>query len=210
MIIFILVLVALAGCGNASDELNGKSNNRSQITNKDDDVSNKDLTAVGKDITEGTEKTNNSYEDTIDTENKKATITETVSNNVLEKPSTYNTKSSLKEEYLQKVNHTTRVAEELEASDSSTYAMKKVENDRWNIWDELLNEVYEVLKGQLSPEEMDQLREEQRNWVKYRDDSSLEASLKYKGGTQEQLEYVIALANFTEERCYELVETYME
>ena len=186
------------------------THNWSQITNKDDDVSNKDLTAVGKDITEGTEKTNNSYEDTIDTENKKATITETVSNNVLEKPSTYNTKSSLKEEYLQKVNHTTRVAEELEASDSSTYAMKKVENDRWNIWDELLNEVYEVLKGQLSPEEMDQLREEQRNWVKYRDDSSLEASLKYKGGTQEQLEYVTVLANFTEERCYELVETYME
>lgn len=83
-----------------------------------------------------------------------------------------------------------------------------MENDRWDIWDELLNETYGFLKEQLSPKEMDQLREEQQNWIKYRDDSALEASLKFKGGTQEHLEYVAVLANLTEERCYELVANY--
>ena len=129
---------------------------------------------------------------------------------VIEELTTFNNlKRSLKEEYLIKVGNTKEEAEKLEATDSSTYAMKKVENDRWEMWDELLNQIYGVLKEQLSPKEMDQLREEQRNWVKYRDDSALEASLKYKGGTQEHLEYVAVLASLTEERCYELIENYM-
>jgi uncharacterized protein YecT (DUF1311 family) len=61
----------------------------------------------------------------------------------------------------------------------------------------------------VSQEEMDQLREEQREWIQYRDNSAAEASEKYKGGTQEHLEYVAVLANLTEERSYELVNDYM-
>lgn len=118
--------------------------------------------------------------------------------------------TSLKEKYLQQLDDTKKEAEELEPTDSSTYALKKVENDRWELWDELLNEIYGVIKEQLSAEEMDQLREEQRNWIKFRDDSALEASHKFKGGTQEHLEYVAVLANLTEERCYELVEEFMK
>ena len=117
--------------------------------------------------------------------------------------------TSLKEKYLQQLNDINKEVEELEAIDSSTYALKKVENDRWELWDELLNEVYGVLEEQLPAKEMEKLREEQRNWIKNRDDSALEASHKYKGGTQEHLEYVAVLANLTEERCYELVENYM-
>ncbi|WP_319003623.1 lysozyme inhibitor LprI family protein [Sutcliffiella horikoshii] len=118
--------------------------------------------------------------------------------------------SSLKETYLQQLDDTKKEAEELEPTDSSTYALKKVENDRWELWDELLNEIYGVLREQLSEKEMSQLRKEQRDWIKFRDDRALEASLEFKGGTQEQLEYVAVLANLTEERCYELVEDYMK
>lgn len=118
--------------------------------------------------------------------------------------------NNLKEEYSIKLNNTKLEAEKLQATDSSTYALKKVENDRWVLWDELLNEIYGALKEQLSPDEMEQLRESQRKWIKDRDDQALEASLKFKGGTQEHLEYVSVLANLTEERCYELVEDYMK
>ncbi|WP_404443206.1 DUF1311 domain-containing protein [Sutcliffiella horikoshii] len=113
--------------------------------------------------------------------------------------------ASMQEKYLQQFDDTKKETEEWNATDSSTYALKKVENDRWELWDELLNEIYSVLNDQLPSEEMNQLREEQRNWIKYRDDTALEASLKFKGGTQEHLEYVAVLANLTEERCYELV-----
>lgn len=117
---------------------------------------------------------------------------------------------TLKEEYSIKLINTKIEAEKLQATDSSTYALKKVENDRWELWDKLLNEIYGALKEQLSLEEMEQLRESQREWIKDRDDQALEASLKFKGGTQEHLEYVAVLANLTEERCYELVDRYMK
>nr|WP_240948531.1 lysozyme inhibitor LprI family protein [Bacillus sp. RO1] len=118
--------------------------------------------------------------------------------------------TSLKEKFLQQLDDTKKETEELKATDSSTYALKKVENDKWELWDELLNEIYGELGKLLSEKEMSQLREEQRNWIEFRDDSALEASHKFKGGTQEHLEYVAVLANLTEERCYELVEDYMK
>jgi uncharacterized protein YecT (DUF1311 family) len=120
---------------------------------------------------------------------------------------------TMKEEYIQKLADINEEVEEIRntySTDSSTYAMKKVEGDRYDLWDGLLNEVYGVLQEQLSSEEMNQLRDEQRNWITYRDDTAKEASLQYEGGTQEHLEYVVVLADLTEERCYELVEDYMK
>lgn len=117
---------------------------------------------------------------------------------------------SQKTEYVQKLNATKKELDAVKPTDSSTYALKAVAGQRWETWDDLLNEIYGGLKEQLPPEEMDQLREEQRKWLTYRDESALEASLKYKGGTMENLEYVSVLANLTEERCYELVEKYMK
>ena len=130
------------------------------------------------------------------------------SNETQENPAANN--STLKEDYLVKLNNTKLETEKLKATDSSTYALKKVEDDRWELWDELLNDIYGALKEQLSPEEMDLLRENQRQWLKDRDEQALEASLKFKGGTQEHLEYVAVLANLTEEKCYELVDRYMK
>ncbi|WP_231687749.1 lysozyme inhibitor LprI family protein [Bacillus sp. CHD6a] len=118
--------------------------------------------------------------------------------------------TSVKEKYLKQSEYTKKEAEEWKATDSSTYALKKVENDRWELWDNFLNEIYGVLEEQLPAKEMDELREKQRNWITYRDDTALAASLKYKGGTQEHLEYVSVLANLTEERCYELITKYMK
>lgn len=207
--IFTLVFVILlAACESSSDESSDASNNQSQNNNSsqntNDDSSNVDSPESASDA-------DNNKAETIDT-NSNVNKTEDTSNNVPAKEedsSTNNTEASLKEAYLKKLNETKKETEELEAADSSTYALKKVENDRWDIWDKLLNEIYGVLNEQLPPKEMDQLREEQRNWIKYRDDTALEASLKYKGGTQEHLEYVSVLANLTEERCYVLVEDYM-
>ena len=132
----------------------------------------------------------------------------------IEKPSASSSNDefteSKKTEYLRKLNTTKKELEEVEPTDSSTYALKAVENNRWETWDALLNEIYGVLKEQLPTEEMEHLRDEQRNWIQYRDESALEASLKYQGGTMEHLEYVAVLANLTEERCIELVENYMK
>ncbi len=117
--------------------------------------------------------------------------------------------SMLKDMYIEQIKEAQAEVANLVPTDSSTYALKKTENDRWKIWDDLLNDTYRVLEEQLPSQEMERLREKQREWITYRDQSALGASEKFKGGTQEQLEYVSVLANLTEERCVELVEGYM-
>lgn len=77
-------------------------------------------------------------------------------------------------------------------------------------WDKALNDIYGALDKQISSSEMDMLREEQREWIEYRDESAKKESLKYEGGTMQSLEYISTQAKITEERCYELVEGYMK
>jgi|SRR5690625_479789 len=119
-------------------------------------------------------------------------------------------KIGLKKVYLEKLNEAKNEWDDKEPTDSSTYAQKNLEGEKFDVWDGLLNEVYGVLEEKLSKENMDQLREEQRNWLSYRDETAKEASLKYEGGTQEHLEYTAVLVNLTEERSFELVDNYME
>ena len=189
MVLFTIAFVLLAACGNLTNKDIAAS------TTKEDSVEN--YTPDSDDVNPV-----NDREDTSTNSNDKESSK--INNSDTE------VTESKKEEYLQKLNTTKKETEKLKTTDSSTFALKKVENDRWEMWDELLNEVYGVLKEQLSTEEMDLLRQEQRNWIKHRDDTALEASLKYKGGTQEHLEYVAVLVNLTEERCYQLVGNYMK
>ncbi|KMJ60036.1 hypothetical protein AB685_04135 [Bacillus sp. LL01] len=191
MVMLTVGLFILAACGNSTDQSGA-------IQNTNDDFSNE----------VSTEKALNNASTETDIEDKNETNEEVDTS--LNVPANEKESTTNKEKYLQQLDDTKKETEELESTDSSTYALKKVESDRWELWDEFLNEIYGVLEEQLPSEEMDQLREEQRNWIKYRDDSALEASLKFKGGTQEHLEYVAVLANLTEERCHELVMNYMK
>ena len=56
---------------------------------------------------------------------------------------------------------------------------------------------------------MEKLKEEQRDWITYRDETAKASSLKYEGGSTEALEYVATQAILTRERCYVLVAKYM-
>ena len=76
--------------------------------------------------------------------------------------------------------------------------------------DPIINEIYGVLKQQLSTDDMSKLKKEQIKWISDRDDKAKKASLEYKDGTAEQLVYTSSLAQTTKERCYELVEKYMQ
>ncbi|WP_419954404.1 lysozyme inhibitor LprI family protein [Neobacillus niacini] len=193
MVLFTIAFVILSACGNPTNKDIAAS------TTKEDPVENNTPEIDDKSPVNDQEDTPSNT--SANSSDKESSNIDTSENGVME---------SKKVEYLQKLNTTKQATEELAATDSSTFALKKVENDRWEMWDALLNEVYAVLNEHLSTEEMDQLRTEQRNWLKHRDDTALEASQKNKGGTQEHLEYVAVLANLTEERCYELVEIYMK
>lgn len=209
---YTLVLVVLAGCGNSSDELSAKSNNQSSNNNSTrstyDDSSNKDLTE--KDTTEnsseGADNTKlNDQEDASDNTSTKSVDREPLKFSNSDSEIT----ESKKEEYLKKLNNMEESDRNSEAG-TTMLELEEQEVKRYKKWDVELNEIYGVLTEQLSTEKMDKLREEQRNWIKHRDVVAKEASLKYKGGSTEALEYVATQASLTRERCYELVANYMK
>lgn len=76
-------------------------------------------------------------------------------------------------------------------------------------WDSLLNDIYSVLKEQLSPEELIELKAEQTAWIKERDDAANTAAAEFAGGSLEAYQHAVSLADSTKARTYELVENYL-
>ncbi|MFT5873249.1 MAG: hypothetical protein ACI8WT_002193 [Clostridium sp.] len=88
--------------------------------------------------------------------------------------------------------------------------MKVVADERYKSWDAALNEIYNVLKEQLSSSDMKNLQSEEIQWISDRDATAKEDSSVMKGGTMEPVLYIGSLADTTKKRCYELIEKYMQ
>ncbi|MFD1779050.1 lysozyme inhibitor LprI family protein [Fredinandcohnia salidurans] len=87
--------------------------------------------------------------------------------------------------------------------------MDEIAATNFKAWDDALNKIWKELEKQLPTEEMDELREEQRRWIKEKYKAASEEAEQYKGGTMESLVKTNTQAQVTKERCYELVEKYM-
>ena len=92
----------------------------------------------------------------------------------------------------------------------TTHEMVEAEWERYQKWDDMLNEIYNLLKTQLSESEMKSLKASQIAWINYRDQCAENEASEYEGGTMQPIIYNGALATITKERCYELVNTYMK
>ncbi|WP_294403729.1 lysozyme inhibitor LprI family protein [uncultured Clostridium sp.] len=88
--------------------------------------------------------------------------------------------------------------------------MKAVAAEEYRRWDDVLNEIYSELKGQLSYTEMNSLEKEELQWIKYKENEADRCASAFRGGTAEGLAYTSKLAELTKERCYYLVNNYMK
>jgi uncharacterized protein YecT (DUF1311 family) len=189
---------------NKGDEIGGQKEEKS-VTPSDSKAEDKDQEAdTAESESESTQGTTSSLESdsTEESEQKE--------NQSVEDPKT--NLDGMKSQYMKQLNETKAAFEEEaeRSNDYSTYALKYFEDRRFDAWDAHLNEVYGMLKENLSADQFDQLKQEQRLWIKSRDTSAMEASEKFRGTTSEHLEYSATLANLTEARCYDLVRTYMK
>ncbi len=91
----------------------------------------------------------------------------------------------------------------------TTLEMKETSLKVFKKWDDALNEIYNKLKNKLSSSEMERLKKSQQDWIKRRDKRAKEDSLKSEGSSMEEIEYIESLSRTTKERCYELVENYL-
>lgn len=116
---------------------------------------------------------------------------------------------SAKEHYIRLEENEKMIAEMRAAeSSSSTDAMKRMAETEYRLWDVELNRIYQDIIAQMDEREAEILREEERQWIRERDQLAKKASEKFKGGTMESLEYTASLAATTKIRTYELLEEY--
>ncbi|MDM5227387.1 DUF1311 domain-containing protein [Cytobacillus sp. NJ13] len=209
----VLLTVGLSGvmaaCGNSSEESSSLPASNSSAQNEDGGSIDKGFTD-----SEGSEAENSSgssdntqLNEQEDTDNPSAASNEGES---VESSNDQNENhESNKDEYLKKLNKMEEADRYAEAK-TTTAELVEQEAERYRTWDEELNKIYGLLEEQLDKGQMDQLREEQRNWIHQRDETAKKSSLKYKGGSMEPLEYVATQASLTRERCYLLVARYMK
>ena len=84
--------------------------------------------------------------------------------------------------------------------------MNVLSNDIYLIWDDLLNEIWAVLKDTLDENTMNALLEEQRAWITMKEGEVKKASDVYGGGSMAPLVSNQKGAELTRTRVYELAE----
>lgn len=90
-----------------------------------------------------------------------------------------------------------------------TNAMKSYYGMAYEMYDKELNEIYALLKDELSPEIMEDLKTKQIKWIEEKEEKADKEEATYEGGTLQFVAPYVSLYQSTKERCYELVNEYM-
>lgn len=137
-------------------------------------------------------------------------------NEITQETNTPNSVTKIKgrKEFLKKLDNIQKELDALpEKKDSDagiTNAMKNYFGKSYEEYDKALNEIYNLLKENLSEDVMEDLETKQIEWINQKESAAREEESKYKGGTFEFVAGYISLYESTKEKCYELVNEYME
>lgn len=118
---------------------------------------------------------------------------------------------NLKSYYLEKLDKIEAGMSDLdEQYAGNTYDMRMAANKEYKRWDDALNEIYSVLKTQISESEMKSLTQEEMQWIKDKEEKAEREAAQYEGGTIHPVFHITSLCQSTKDRCYELVNKYMQ
>ncbi|GAA0764280.1 lysozyme inhibitor LprI family protein [Clostridium sartagoforme] len=128
-------------------------------------------------------------------------------------PSTISKIVGRRNEFIEKLDNIQKELDALpEKKDSDagiTNAMRSYYGISYDMYDKVLNEIYDLLRNDLSPETMSDLQTQQIKWIQEKEAAANKESEQYKGGTFEFVAYNSSLYESTKKRCYELVNNYM-
>lgn len=128
-------------------------------------------------------------------------------------PSTISKIEGRRNEFIEKLDNIQKELDSLpEKKDSDagiTNAMRSYYGISYDMYDKALNEIYDLLRNDLSPETMSDLQTQQIKWIQEKEAAANKESEQYKGGTFEFVAYNSSLYESTKERCYELVNNYI-
>lgn len=207
------LLLVSCGNGDGNQKLDVTTNDYVISDTKETENTEKTEDGDGQDTTISSEDTDN----TETSENKDEVVESSTNEKNEQKSSTENSEQEeedlkSKAEYLKEMES---IEEDLknrlsEMYSGSTQEMIKAANTEYTEWDVMLNSIYSDLRNRLENEEFESLKEEQLNWIEIRDAKSEEAANEFKDGSMEPLAKASSLAESTKERCYELINEYVD
>lgn len=92
----------------------------------------------------------------------------------------------------------------LQSGNLSQIEMNRLSGELFQLWDDELNSLWSRLKDKLDSEQMEQLTEDERAWIKWKDQAVKEAGSEAEGGSLQPLLENDKAAEVTRERVYEL------
>ena len=204
IILLLALALGLAGCENntkksvnnqtTSAETTDKSNATEQTTSNNEEKSNTD------------NQTTSNNQEKPNTNNQSNSNTQSSSNT---KSNNFNQESK-KQEYKAKLDKIELEFKGFDDAAATTNDMYQKACKEYKQWDDALNEIYGVLKVQLSESDMKGLQREEIQWIKDRDAKAKNDAAEMAGGSMEKVLYQGSLAKSTKERCYVLVDKYMK
>lgn len=91
---------------------------------------------------------------------------------------------------------------------SDTEILNEIEGN-YQLWDDKLNEIYNTLKNNMSADAFQSLKTEQIAWIKEKESQVKTIGTNPMDGSMRRIDAFEAGYNMTKERCYELVNRYM-
>ena len=119
-----------------------------------------------------------------------------------------------KSEYLQKMkkidSESKNLDKEYDSDRGSTQAgMNGISGEQAKLYDDELNEIYDYLKQNLSKEKAKELEKSEMAWIKEKENKIAEIKKQYNGGSVLPLMVNSEVAKESKERCYYLIDNYM-
>lgn len=98
----------------------------------------------------------------------------------------------------------------LENEELTQAEMNEAAAELYATWDSALNLLWNELKKDMPDDEFAKLLDEQREWIKVKEDAVAKAGAEYEGGSMYSLVVNMEAADITEQRVYELYEIYQQ
>ena len=88
----------------------------------------------------------------------------------------------------------------------TTAEMVEYTGNMYNVADECLNYIWNLIRNHVDEERFEQILAEQRAWIEEKEKRASESASMYEGGSFAAVDYNDVLAGMTYERCEELIE----
>ncbi|MDK0684748.1 lysozyme inhibitor LprI family protein [Clostridium perfringens] len=122
--------------------------------------------------------------------------------------------SKVKSQYIQRMkkidSESKKLDKEYDSDRGSTQAgMNGISGEQAKLYDDELNEIYDYLKQNLSKEKAKELEKSEMAWIKEKENKIAEIKKQYNGGSVLPLMVNSEVAKESKERCYYLIDNYM-